>query len=84
MMKKLLSWILHPWLLAALGLLALALVGVLFSIYLTLLELFVIHAVCMWCLSSALIATLILLVAVVQLTPRRRPASGRKSPAPAA
>lgn len=69
---------------AALGLLALALVGVLFSIYLTLLELFVIHAVCMWCLSSALIATLILLVAVVQLTPRRRPASGRKSPAPAA
>lgn len=53
---------------AALALLALAAFGVLFSIYLTLLELFVIHAVCMWCLSSAVIATLILLVVVVQLT----------------
>ncbi len=64
---------------AALALLVLAAFGVLFSIYLTLLELFVIHAVCMWCLSSAVIATLILLVVVVQLTrgaysgARRRP-----------
>jgi uncharacterized membrane protein/thiol-disulfide isomerase/thioredoxin len=53
---------------AALALLALAAFSVLFSIYLTLLELFVIHAVCMWCLSSAVIATLILLVVVAQLT----------------
>lgn len=53
---------------AGLALLALALFGVLFSIYLTLLELFVIHAVCMWCLSSALIATLIMLIVTAQLT----------------
>ncbi len=69
---------------AALGLLALALLGVLFSIYLTLLEIFVIHAVCIWCLSSALIATLILLLAAIQLTPRPAAASGQKTHAPAA
>lgn len=69
---------------AALGLLALALLGVLFSIYLTLLEIFVIHAVCIWCLSSALIATLILLLAAIQLTPRPVAASGQKTHAPAA
>ncbi len=38
-----------------------ALFGVIFSIYLTYLEPFVIKAVCMWCLSSAVIMTLILL-----------------------
>lgn len=53
---------------AALALLGLAVFGVFFSIYLTLLELFVIHAVCMWCLSSALITTLIMVVVVAQLT----------------
>ncbi len=36
--------------------------GTLFSIYLTYLEPFVIHAVCMWCISSAIIMTLILLL----------------------
>ncbi len=53
--------------------------GVLFSIYLTLLELFVIDAVCIWCLSSAVITTSLLLVVVWQLarrpsvdTPRQR------------
>ena len=35
--------------------------GTLFSIYLTYLEIFVIHAVCIWCISSALLITLILL-----------------------
>lgn len=53
---------------ASLALLGLALAGVLFSIYLTLLELFVIHAVCMWCLASALIVTVIMLVVTAQLT----------------
>jgi uncharacterized membrane protein len=48
----------------ALGLLGLSLVGVLFSIYLTWLEIFVIRAVCLWCLSSAVI-TLILLFQVM-------------------
>jgi uncharacterized membrane protein/thiol-disulfide isomerase/thioredoxin len=59
---------------AALALLGLTLFGVLFSIYLTLLELFVIHAVCMWCLSSALITTLIMVVVAAQLARRAAPA----------
>ena len=37
--------------------------GVLFSLYLTYLEPFVIKAVCMWCLSSAIIMTLLMLLA---------------------
>lgn len=36
--------------------------AVAYSIYLTYLELFVIHAVCLWCLSSAVIVTLLLLL----------------------
>ncbi len=40
---------------AAMLLLALSMAGVLFSIYLTYLEIFVIGAVCAWCLTSALI-----------------------------
>jgi len=43
------------WLLAAV-----LLAGVLFSIYLTLIELFVIHAICMWCVTSAVTMTLLL------------------------
>jgi uncharacterized membrane protein len=38
--------------------------GVLYSIYLTYLEIFVIHAVCIWCLSSAVIITLLLLLSL--------------------
>ena len=41
--------------------------GVAFSVYLTYLELFVIEAVCLWCLSSAVIMTLILLAAAAWL-----------------
>jgi uncharacterized membrane protein len=41
-----------------------ALIGTLFSIYLTYLELFVIRAVCMWCLSSAVIMALIMLLSL--------------------
>ncbi|MGB9591045.1 MAG: vitamin K epoxide reductase family protein [Candidatus Kryptoniota bacterium] len=47
--------------LAHLALFGMALFGVIFSIYLTYLEPFVIKAVCMWCLSSSVIMTLILL-----------------------
>ncbi|MGB9639476.1 MAG: vitamin K epoxide reductase family protein [Anaerolineales bacterium] len=47
--------------LARLAFFGMALFGVIFSIYLTYLEPFVIKAVCMWCLSSAVIMTLILL-----------------------
>ena len=38
--------------------------GVLFSLYLTYLEPFVIRAVCAWCLTSAVIMTLLLLVSL--------------------
>ena len=41
-----------------------ALFGVLFSIYLTYIELFVIHAVCIWCLTSAVIMALVLILSV--------------------
>jgi uncharacterized membrane protein len=45
-----------------------ALFGMLFSIYLTYLELFVIHAVCIWCLSSAAIITALMLLNLPPLT----------------
>ena len=45
-----------------------ALFGTLFSIYLTYLELFVIHAVCIWCLSSAVIITALMLLNLPPMT----------------
>jgi uncharacterized membrane protein len=45
-----------------------ALFGTLFSIYLTYLELFVIHAVCIWCLSSAAIITALMLLNLPPIT----------------
>jgi uncharacterized membrane protein len=45
-------------------LLAMALFGVLFSLYLTYIELAVILAVCIWCLSSAVLMALVLILAV--------------------
>ena len=47
---------------AALALFCMAMVGVLFSLYLTYLEPFVIKAVCIWCITSAVIMTLLLLI----------------------
>jgi len=44
---------------------ALAVGGVLFSAYLTYLELFVIHAICRWCVGSALIILSILILALL-------------------
>lgn len=67
-------WVAHRLLrgrwakLSALGLLGLTLFGALFSIYLTCLELFVIHAICAWCLSSAVITTLLMLLAGMPTT----------------
>lgn len=50
------------------GLLAgLATVGLLFTAYLTYLELFVIHAICRWCVGSAVIITLIWIVSILSL-----------------
>ena len=46
--------------LVAIGLWLVALVGTLFSIYLTVLEPFVIGATCMWCITSAVLMTLLL------------------------
>jgi len=46
---------------------ALASVGLLFTIYLTSLELFVIHAICRWCVGSAVIIAAIWVVAVATL-----------------
>jgi uncharacterized membrane protein len=41
--------------------------GVLFTAYLTYLELFVIHAICRWCVGSAVIITAIWIVALLSL-----------------
>jgi len=53
-----------PGRLAALVIFGMALFGVLFSIYLTYLELYIIRAVCMWCLASAVIMSLVLALSV--------------------
>jgi uncharacterized membrane protein len=45
----------------------LATVGVLFTAFLTYLELFVIHAICRWCVGSAVIITAIWVVSVLSL-----------------
>lgn len=50
--------------LAPLVVFGMALFGVIFSIYLTYLEPFVIRAVCLWCLTSAVIMTLLLLLSL--------------------
>lgn len=44
-----------------------AAIGVLFSAWLTYLELGVIHAICIWCVTSAVIVTAILLVSIADL-----------------
>jgi uncharacterized membrane protein len=57
---------------AARALIILTLCGTLFSIYLTALEPFVIGATCAWCLSSAVIVTLLLLLSANDLQIERR------------
>jgi uncharacterized membrane protein len=52
-------------------LVAQAAVGVLFSAWLTYLELSVIHAICIWCVTSAVIVLTILLVSVADLRETR-------------
>ncbi len=48
-------------------LLGLATVGVVFTAYLTYVELFLIHAICRWCVGSAVIITLIWVVSLLSL-----------------
>jgi uncharacterized membrane protein len=58
-------------------LLVLAAVGVLFTIYLTSLELFVIHAICRWCVASAGIITSIMVAALLD---QRQASAGSLTP----
>jgi uncharacterized membrane protein len=44
-----------------------SLVGVAFSAYLTYLEIYVIHAICPFCVASAIIITLIFILAIIRL-----------------
>ena len=48
-----------------------AAVGVLFSAWLTYLELAVIHAICIWCVTSAVVVTLIFLTSALDLREAR-------------
>ena len=52
-----------------------ATIGLAFSAYLTWLEFAVIHAWCRWCIISAVLATLIFLLALPELARLRRPAA---------
>ncbi len=58
----------------SLALLALTASGLLFSAYLTWLELFVIHAICQWCVVSAIIVLVMFVLAVLEL--REKPTGG--------
>jgi uncharacterized membrane protein len=46
--------------------------GILFTLYLSYLEMYVIHAWCRWCIGSAIIATLIWLLSLAELPRLRR------------
>ena len=66
-------------------LVSLATVGVLFTAYLTYLELFVIHAICRWCVGSAVIIAAIWIVSLLSLrtpAPRTDPAASQPQPDP--
>jgi uncharacterized membrane protein len=61
---------------------ALTVIGFGFSAYLTYRELFSIHAICEWCVSSAIILTLLMCLAIWRFL--RGDASSRRAPEPAA
>lgn len=54
----------------------LATVGFSFTLYLTAIELFVLHAICRWCVASAVIMTAIWVLSIVEL----RPGASRAAP----
>ena len=60
----------------SLVILAVATTGVLFSAWLTYLELFKIHAICQWCVISAIIVTIIFLVALADYREKSREEEG--------
>ena len=55
--------------------------GVLFSAWLTYLELFVIHALCMWCVTSAVIVTIIFVLSLRDLRERGSYSAEEATPA---
>ena len=59
----------------SLGLVLLTGWGVIFSGWLTYLELFVIHAICRWCVVSAVLALLLFILAVLDWRATRQPSS---------
>jgi uncharacterized membrane protein len=59
---------------ARLAVFGLSLVGVLYSIYLTYLEIFVIRAICPWCVASAVLIAAIWVISTVDVVQRRRAA----------
>ena len=60
-----------------LALVALSAGGVLFSLYLTYLELFVIHAICRWCVGSAAIISAIFLMSLLDWLQQRSVTASR-------
>jgi uncharacterized membrane protein len=64
---------------AALALLAMTAFGVIFSIYLTYLEPFVIGAVCAWCLTSSVVMTLLMLLSAGVVAPYLQAAPAHQS-----
>jgi uncharacterized membrane protein len=67
--------------LVSIVLVAEAAIGVLFSAWLTYLELGVIHAICIWCVTSAFIVAIIFLVSVADLREVRGASSIHKTEA---
>lgn len=49
------------------------LIGVLFSAYLTYLEIAVIHAICPWCVASAVVMTVLFVLSIVEMFFSREP-----------
>jgi uncharacterized membrane protein len=60
----------NEWLISVV-LSAQAAIGVLFSAWLTYLELAVIHAICIWCVTSAIVVLLIFFVSIADLIETR-------------
>jgi uncharacterized membrane protein len=63
----------------------LSLVACAFSVYLTYREVFTIHAICSWCVSSAMLFTLLATVSSIRLLanrPHQSPADARLEPLP--
>lgn len=53
--------------LAGMAFFLVTMVGVIFSAYLTYLELFVIHAICPWCVASAVVMVVLFILSIVEM-----------------